>query len=35
MAIDQYIPSVEITGCEVYENSPQTFSFTVTQHAAT
>lgn len=35
VAIDQYIPSVEITGCEVYENSPQTFSFTVTQHAAT
>lgn len=34
VAIDQYIPSVEITGCEVYENSPQTFSFTVTQHAA-
>lgn len=35
VAIDQYIPSVEITGCEVYENSPQRFSFTVTQHAAT
>lgn len=35
VAIDQYMPSVEITGCEVYENSPQTFSFTVTQHAAT
>ena len=35
VAIDQYIPSVEITGCEVYENSPQIFSFTVTQHAAT
>lgn len=35
VVIDQYIPSVEITGCEVYENSPQTFSFTVTQHAAT
>lgn len=35
VAIDQYIPSVEITRCEVYENSPQTFSFTVTQHAAT
>lgn len=35
VAIDQYIPSVEITGCEVYKNSPQTFSFTVTQHAAT
>lgn len=34
VAIDQYIPSVEITGCEVYKNSPQTFSFTVTQHAA-
>lgn len=35
VTIDQYIPSVEITGCEVYKNSPQTFSFTVTQHAAT
>ena len=34
VAIDQYIPSVEITGCEVYKNSPQIFSFTVTQHAA-
>lgn len=34
VAIDQYIPSVEITGCEVYKNSPQTFSFTVTQRAA-
>ena len=35
VAMDQYIPSVEITGCEVYKNSPQIFSFTVTQHAAT
>lgn len=34
VAIDQYTPPVEITGCEVYKNSPQTFSFTVTQHAA-
>lgn len=34
VAIDQHMPSVEITGCEVYKNSPQTFSFTVTQHAA-
>lgn len=32
VAIDQYIPSVDITHCEVYENSPQSYGFDVRQN---
>lgn len=33
IALSQNTPSVDITGCEVYENTPQEFNFTVTQNA--